>query len=212
MKPKPETWTVVVAGAWNTRLFSPEWVGKHLLADQPMSIEVPFAGPVSHLKLTAGGVVLIPTEDRLVVGVQEATLAAMQKAEDVARKAVVLLAHTPTAAVGINFGFEDQSPSAGLTEIFRMSDAKRLSGFGCAVKQTSISRRIEIDGRALNITHALVDTGVQIHVNFHFDAATADVAVNVLQGQAESCLLLARKFLSSVYDVKIKERDDEQPI
>lgn len=30
MKPKLETWTIVVAGGWNVRIFSPEWVGKQL--------------------------------------------------------------------------------------------------------------------------------------------------------------------------------------
>lgn len=210
MKAKADTWTIVIAGAWNPRVFSPDWVGKHLMADQPLTVEVPLASPVNHLKLMAGGVVLIAAEDRLIVGAQDTNMAAMEKAERVACKAALLLEHTPTAAVGINFGFEDDRLTPGLVDLFRLPDAKRLSEFGCSVKQTSITRGLLIEGRALNVTHAFVDEGTQILLNFHFDATSAAAAAKILDGQSKSCFDLARSFLHRVYDAKIDERDHEQ--
>lgn len=204
MKAKPETWTVVLAGGWNVRVFSPDWVGRHLIAEKPLNLEVPLAAPIQHLKFTGGGLVLIPADDRLIVGVQEATLQAMRKAEDVAKKAAAMLPHTPTAAVGVNLGFEDENPSARLTEVFRVSDLSALSSFGCEVSQTTIVRRLLVEGAVVNLTHTFVDGKVQVHFNFHHDATSADQIATVLTARTEACFAIATRLLSEVYDSTIE--------
>lgn len=202
MKAKPETWTVVVAGGWNVRIFSPEWVAKHLMKDTPVSVEIALAAPIQ-LKFSADGLVLIPADDRLIAGVQEATVDAMDRAEEVVVRALELLPYTPTAAFGVNFGFEDELPGPQITELFRLSDLPNLSEFGCAIKQSSVTHRLDVNGKVLNVTHSLVDGIAQLHLNFHHDSPGAAPAA--LRGSVRDCFALATTFMSSVYALKVDE-------
>lgn len=210
MKPKLENWTIVLAGAWNVRVFSPEWVGRRLLDGRPMSIEVPIGPAPLHFRYTADGLNLLPSSDRLIIGVHKADLVSLQKAEATAKKALELLPHTPISALGINLGFDDQEPNEHLRALFRMPDLDPLSGFGCKVKRTAIERSLEVEGTILNVTHLLDAEGrAEVLFNFHHDATTAEIAGNLLDDRAEKCLKLARDFMSKVYECSLEDVDEQ---
>jgi len=205
MRPKTDHWTIVVAGGWNVRVFSPEWVGRNLIPEKPLNVEVPLVSPVQQLRFIAGGVVLIPGEDRLIVGVQEPSIANMAKAEAIALRAVELLSHTPMGAVGVNFGFETLTPTDQLTRLFRVADISALSGFGATVLQTKVVRRLAVDGETLNITHTLADGAIEVHMNFHRDASSAEEVSSALSGCSERSLGIATRLLSDVYGVAVEQ-------
>ena len=207
MKAKPETWTIVVAGGWNVRVFSPDWVGRNLTDHRPLNIEVPLGPPVNMIRFIVGGLTVIPAEDRLIVGVQDPTIEMLEKAEAVALKAVTLLPHTPIGAVGINFGFEETSPSGKLLALFRMADMGDLSSFGCDIKQTTVARSLVVQNATLNVTHAssAADGRVETHLNFHHEAPSAGAAMELLKGRARQCFELGKNFLTQVYDCTLDE-------
>lgn len=207
MKAKPETWTIVVAGGWNVRVFSPDWVGKNLTDERPINIEVPLAPPVNVVRFIVGGIAIIPAEDRLIIGISEPTIALMEKAEAVAHKAVKLLPHTPIGAVGINFGFEESAPNEKLLNLFRVADLGDLSAFGCDIKQTTIARSLSVQDSVLNVNHTAssADGRVEVHLNFHHEAPSAGAAMELLQGRARKCFELSKNFFERVYDCTLDE-------
>jgi hypothetical protein len=207
MKAKPDKWTVVVAGSWNVRVFSPDWIGKNLTEERPISVEVSLSQPANLMRFIVGGLTIVPVEDRLIVGVQDPTIALMAKAEAVALKAVKLLPHTPIAAVGLNFGFEDEALNEKLSRLFRIADMGDLSDFDCDIKQTTIARTLTVHGETLNVNHTAShgDGRVEVHLNFHQEITSTEAATQVLQGRAKKCYDLAIRFLEHVYHCTIDE-------
>jgi hypothetical protein len=210
MKPKLDTWTIVIVGAWNVHVFSPEWVGKQLLDGKPMTIEVPVGPSGVKVRYSAEGLNLVPSGDRLIVGVQKADEHLIERAETAARNVLRLLPHTPVTAFGVNFGFHHAEPSDQLLGLFKLNDLDALSAFGCTIKRSNVVRSLEIAGAVVNGTHSLDSDGhAETDLNFHHDVPSADFAEKQLEGRARKCLDLARKLLTSVYNCNLEEPDDQ---
>lgn len=200
MTPLAETWTTVLVGAWNVRLFMPDWVSKKLFDGKEITLEIPFPTPSGLLKVTADGISIIVNEERLIVSPEEQTGQAMARAEAVTRRILRVLEHTPVRGVGINFGFEEAAPSDHLTRLFEVADHNDLSDLGCVMSQTTVVRRLTFEGTRINLTHSLLEDGkVQVHFNFHDDAKEASAVAAKLEGWSGKCLEIARKFLADVY-------------
>ncbi len=210
MKPKLDAWTIVVAGAWNVRVFSPEWVGKKLFDGKSMTIEVPVGPSIATVRYTVEGISLLPVEDRLIMGILGPDLPSCQRAEGATRRVLGLLPHTPVTALGVNFGFEDPEPGDPIRSLFMLNDLDPLSNFGCKIKRSSIVRTLETDEGSVNVTHALDGDGrADIHFNFHHDVVSADEAERLLEGRTVRALMLAQKFMTKVYDCTLEEIDDQ---
>lgn len=210
MKPKLDAWTIVIAGAWNVRVFSAEWVGKQLFDAKPMTIEVPIGPTLGSVRYAAEGLALIPADDRLIVGVQAAAIVSLQKAEALARKTLGLLPHTPITAFGVNLGFEDTEPGQPFRQLFVLHDLDPLSAFGAKIKRTNVVRTLEIGERTVNVTHALAEDGSgEVHLNFHQDTTSAAIAAALLEGRALASLEISRKLMTDVYECTLEENDDE---
>ncbi len=206
MVPKLDTWTIVVVGGWNPKIFRPDWVGKQLFDRKTIVVEVPLAPGMSVVRFNSqeDGVLLIPSDDRLVVGIRKADEDVVARAEGLARKALELLPHTPVGAVGVNFGFVETNPTAALTSLFTFSDLDGLSRAYGEVKKSSITRSLILDGTTLNVTHSLIEGQVEIHLNFHRESATSIDAVEALTGKAATFLRMGTKFLKDVYGCEME--------
>ena len=210
MKPKLDAWTIVITGAWNVRVFSAEWVGKQLFDSKPMTIEVPVGPSMGPVRYTGEGLTLIPADDRLIFGVQASSIASLQKAEALARKALGLLPHTPITAFGVNLAFEDAAPGRLFRQLFVLNDLDQLSAFGAKIIRTNVVRTLEIGGRTVNVTHALAEDGRgEVHLNFHQDAPSAAAAAALLEGRALGSLEVSRKLMTDVYECTLEDHDDE---
>ena len=78
------------------------------------------SGPTSR-RYIHDGLVLIPRDDRLIVGVQTASLAFLQRAEEVGSRILQLLPHTPMTACGVNASYESQTPG----DLARLFESRR---------------------------------------------------------------------------------------
>lgn len=203
MTPKTDGWTLVVRGFWNRMIFSPEWLQARGLAQkgQPVGIEIPvnLAGPP---RLRFGGLVLLVDAKKLQVGVESIADERLQAMEALVVTVLNELPHTPVAALGVNFQWTEAEPSAALLRCFDIPDAGRLAEAGLTIKGRSIARRIEENGRTLNLSLHLGDDGVVLFdFNFHFDASDAQAAREAVTGKVLQLRDRAAAVLQTVYEL-----------
>jgi hypothetical protein len=208
MNPRPEAWTVVVQGAWNLRIFSPDWVAKNVFEGKPMTMDVaigPFQVPVRY-KSTSDGVTLTPSADRLVFGVVKADVTSMLAAEAGAQRVLALLKHTPIMAIGVNVGYYEDTASEWVHKLFGMHDIDGLSHAGCDIKLSNITRSVERNGDVINITIALDGEGrTEVLMNFHKETPSNEDALARLSGSAKSGIDGARELLTNAYGAILED-------
>jgi hypothetical protein len=211
MIPNLDTWTIVLVGGWNPKIFRPEWVGKEVFDRKNIALEVPLSPGSSVLRYNSpeDSLVLIPSDDRLVIGIRKAEEPVLNKAAAIAKKVLDLLPYTPIGAIGVNFGFVEPSPPHSLISLFSLSDLDNLSSIACEVKQTKISRSVLFSDTPMNITLALVEGQVDIHLNFHHDLTTAARASEFLDGKVVEYLRLGAKLLKEAYGCKMEDAHAE---
>lgn len=186
--------SLVIAGAWNPAILSPQWVlqhglGKeldgtnHIQAYMPAGQGVIFEFPRYVLEdftftARADALVIIPTateQERMAI------------AEDAAAKMLQELQHTPVGGIGHNFEFREPNPQPGQLQVFTDSrqdiadempenwnptSAVIMSSFSNATNAVvlTISRHFEVER-------------MRVKVNFHHPVAGVDQALQILRGE-----------------------------
>ena len=105
---RPFDWNVVIVGAWNQAIFTPQWVARTLFELAPeVAVEVKVAvdrpGP---MMISHDGVSVVPGGDRLVLRSNANTSAEILRAAAVAARTLEVLAVTPVIAGGVNIRFQ----------------------------------------------------------------------------------------------------------
>lgn len=203
MKPNLQRCSIVMAGAWNQAIFSPEWVGEHLL-DGSVSIELVF-GPLGFMTQFVGpGVRLVVLPHQVQILCTTFEDAAAQLAEEVARRLLERLPETPVTAFGINWGFDVTEASAALDRLFSLSDEPSVTALGGQVVTTTIARKMLLGEREITIaltrktpTLVTLDFNHQVLVKNAREAASK-IAQSVLPSR-DTSMLIAR----DVYGVKV---------
>lgn len=203
MKSVLQNWTLVLAGGWNVAIFQPPWVARNVFQQEEIMVEVAMDMVPPGLVLLSNHVSLLARSDRLVFGCKSTAPEALTALETAGLRVLELLPHTPVKALGINFGFHEENPGDDLVQLFTTSDLARISDFGCVVVKTAISRRLRVEDRILNISHALEDNGeASISFNFHFDVPTADAAREKLANAVVPCRDLTYRFLRQIHGIE----------
>lgn len=212
MKPVSDRWSIVVAGAWNVRLFTPEWLSQNVLESKNLNIEMGIGAGIQAWRFLTEDSIFIPGDDKVILGVRSADIEVLKKSEPYARKLLELLPHTPIAGIGINFGFTCETPSDKLTQLFNLSDVQNLSKLGYQINDCTIARSLKIQNSAQNMNAklALNNGVVQLDFNHHFAAKSAGEAKEFLVGtRVEEAFKRTIKFLADMYELDI-DKDEEQ--
>lgn len=200
MKPKLDSFTIVLAGAWNHRIFSPEWLCKHVFETDELSIEFP-AQAGEPYRYGAKEVRITPGQRAVVLVPQNLSDATLIECERQARKILGTLVHTPVSAVGTNFGFVESEPSEKLTKIFELTDAVGLAIADATTEMTELTRRLTYKGEQLNLRLQFTADGVTANFNFHRDVPSTAAGAEVLEGAFIRHRDVAIALLESVYDI-----------
>src|SRR5438105_3845930 len=109
MNPKQDGWSIILVGAWNRMIFTPEWVNDRLF-HQP-DIET-FVSLMPNLPMIYQNeqVILEVAQPRLVFRPRVANEACLRRAEEMANTILNTLRDTPLTAVGINLAFTEAEP------------------------------------------------------------------------------------------------------
>jgi hypothetical protein len=210
MIPKIESWTVVIPGAWNSRIFSPEWMVKNLFEGaEKVQIEISFEPGNVKIRLSTANLVLIPADNKFIIGVKSTEDENLQKAEKVAQNLLNTLPHTPITGFGINFGFEEHNPSEELNSLFVLHDLTKIGTFGGRVSSSEITRKLIIDTNIINVKHSLDEEGhFGIHLNFHNDANSTEAARDKLSNIIIPCRDITYNLLKEIYNLTLDEENN----
>lgn len=207
MRPQIDEWTIVLPGAWNSRVFSPQWVAQHLLHKEKLEIELGVSTTGPHIRYRTNNIVLIPKDDRLIIGALNGEDGTLEQMERVACMTLELLPHTPIVAAGVNFGFLEASPEPDLLTLFETADLRALTKFGCEVPLTELRRELKTDAGVVNLKHVFRDGTVKIHVNFHYDTESSEGDRERLAGKVTDARDFAHRLLNEVYSLSIEEEE-----
>lgn len=186
--------SLVIAGAWNPAILSPQWVLQHGLgkaldgtnriqAYMPAGQGVIFEFPRYVLddltfSARADALVIIPTTTKK----EEMTIA-----EDAAAKMLQELRHTPVGGIGHNFEFREPNPQPEQLQVFtdsRQDIADEMpNGWDATSAVVVSSFAYGANAIVLNISRQFEAGTMMVKVNFHHPVAGVDQALQILRGE-----------------------------
>ncbi|MGM0584952.1 MAG: hypothetical protein ACQEUZ_09915 [Pseudomonadota bacterium] len=194
--------TVVLTGAWNPAIFTPEWIAFYLFKiEEGRDIEV----DVLHDVESSRRIIFI---GEIGVSVSNGRLEVYAKTEDripelsqFIPRIFEVLPHTPSRGLGVNFRYSSQNPSAQVIEKLETSEGFDLK---YEVRRTELkSQLIRSENSVLNLLRISEEGGLVVDFNFHFIFDSKEkISSQIAQGEIESCKTEAWSLLSEHYEAE----------
>lgn len=200
-----ENWNVVASGAWNVRLFTPEWLSNNVFNTKNLNIEMGIGAGIQAFRFVSEDAIFLPADNQIICGVRKADKTSLIKAEGYVSKVLELLSHTPVLGVGINLAFVEEDPASELVNLFNVADVKKLSEASYEISEAEIKRVLKMEGSkgVINARLAYADGKITADLNYHFPVLNATEAKASLTGAAEKAHDQTVKFLSDIYDLQL---------
>ena len=136
-------WNVVVVGAWNLAILTPQGIARRLFdlaPGLPIQVQIAVDG-TAPMRVTHNRVTVLPDVGSITVQPAEQNVAALDSAAAIARRGMTSLPETPVAAAGVNFRFRfDALPDSLIRALYsslddRLADAEQRTT-GSALTRT----------------------------------------------------------------------------
>ncbi|WP_292759306.1 hypothetical protein [Methylophaga sp. UBA2689] len=210
MQPINNEYSIVVLGAWNPSIFSPEWIKKFLVnieEGEEIEIAFPLDDATAPRKISFKEISIFPGRKKMDLIPIVPSKDNLEFCQSILVTLFNILPHTPVSGFGINFGFLESNLSTELTNLFELSDENSLID-NYVPKGTSISRNIVKEGQnyIINLTLSEANGNVSIKINFHFNIASTEECREILEtGAVENCFNETLELLETVYGITIEQ-------
>jgi hypothetical protein len=207
MKAVLENWSLVLAGAWNAAILTPDWLSRHLgFPAQGLNLEFPVGNPTLPVRFRFSEVRMVVLPQVLVLAPLRDEEASLTQMEAYARVLLEHLPHTPVTAVGINFDFTQAEPGEVLRRLFRTTDSSALAERDLVVDSIELRRRMpRCNGWTVSLTLAQTQGVAAANLNFHREVQTATDAAALLGNQVVTSRTFALDLLSTVYELHLQD-------
>lgn len=212
MRLQPSETTLVVAGAWNPAILSPEWVMRHALQVSPGEIRINAQVPatlgmaVEFPRFTFEGLTYSARPDAFVLAPQDTEEASFQKLERVAGNTLTELPHTPVSGFGHNFEFHDEAPQAGQLEPFSSANLSLIDHVpdGWTMERTALAASFRTGPTLVNVVRQYTGTKLVVKFNFHHEVNSSEQCIRLLSGSDEAKSMfqnyqIARQLITEVF-------------
>jgi hypothetical protein len=198
-------WTIVILGNWNRAIFNPMWLKDNDVFHEE-SLKLEFSTTLGMVKMTGDSVMLIPTNDSLVVAPTEVTDENLKRVEEVAVKLLEKLPHTPISKVGINLGFNVTDCDAKLLSHFPNPDNGKFIDYGLTPKNQIYQWSFDFEGLTLTIFFTLL-SGNMLNVKFNYESVTptSSKAIDAIRGNISQHFEKTKSLLKTIYGLEIEE-------
>lgn len=206
MRRKADGWNIVLAGLWNRAIFTPQWVNDLLFHESEVETllsVMPYLPIIYRNKHVAIEV----STPKLVFRPRKLDDATIEMAATMAHGVLNKLQDTPLLAVGVNFGFVEESPRKDLLRLFSFPDDPRLAESVGEVHERSVIRRIRQGDATLNLTMTFDGQAVKIEFNYHTDTTNNDKAREAIQGKVLGLRDASLRLLTETYHLEEEKND-----
>jgi hypothetical protein len=192
MKLVPNETCLVVAGAWNPAIVTPEWILRFGLKAEPglesrvqafipTGIGMIFEFPRFSLENFS----FVVRPDTLIFYPKELSEQQMTQIEFVAGNTVQELTHTPIRGIGHNFEFRDAEPDLRFLAAFTNSQTDLVDATpeGWTVSASTVTTALQIGESVVNIVRSFDGTQLSVRFNFHHQVTGGEHALELLRNQ-----------------------------
>ena len=173
MRIKSEYEPIVLVGAWNKAMFTPDWVQKYVFPGIPMNIEFPLNNPLASIRYSANGIVFSTVESRLSFLAKKTNKDVFFNIGSLAKDLCRLLQHTPIQNFGINHVFELVEDEVKGIPDFEVITGSPFDGF--VVNTGSIMRSMSIENSTLNFSLSKRPDGIfEANFNYHHNCSSIE--------------------------------------
>ena len=167
----PAEWNVVVLGYWNRAILTPSGIATRLFGlDTGTPVEVLIAiDTVAPHQVKYKGLTVVVGGDRLIVLPEKRDFQELQRAKEIAGRALTDLPATPVIAAGINVKYSCREPMEALQDVTRNEwwDTQ-LSDKKYEIKGRSLSRSLGFGDGQINFSVTEESKGTfVVQFNFH---------------------------------------------
>lgn len=181
---------MVVAGAWNPAVVTPEWILRYALerreGDDPIRVSATVPAGIGLVvdmpRYTIEDMTFSVRPDALVLQMVQSTEDAFDRLESVARNTLKHLTHTPVGGLGYNFEFVDDNPSPDSLSAFTAANIPLIDHLpaGWVVQTSALISSFARDGGVVNIQRVHNDGHLKIKFNFHYAVTSASACHELL--------------------------------
>lgn len=176
MSVQPTLWNVVVNGAWNLAILTPDGIKKRLFdlpENTPIQLEIAIDKPGT-FRAFYDGITVSPSSRQLDVSTQSNDVESLEKACKLAQTALTNLPETPVSAAGVNIRYSLTPIPNQLFDLMKSSVDDVFSDNGFAITGSSSSRSLAFEPGVVNveISYDADNNGVLVF-NFHYATSSA---------------------------------------
>lgn len=194
---QPDIWNVIVIGAWNPAILTPDGIKKRLFdlpEETPIQLEVAIDRPGT-FRAFHDGVVVSPSARHLDVVAASSNVESLLKAGKVAQVALKNLPETPVSAAGVNLRYSLKPMPDELFDLLRAPIDDVYSDAGFRIISSETARSLEVQPGVLNVEITRNGDGSGLLVfNFHYASALPD-ALSQWVGRIQEFVETSRKTL-----------------
>ncbi len=176
MEGEPYAWNVLIIGAWNAAILTPNGIKKRLFElpeATPVEVEVSLDQPAPH-RVIYDGIVVTPLAHALEVSPRRFEFPLLKRATEIARKALQALPETPTSAVGVNIRYNFGTLPDELIDMVKAPIDQTLSDADFAIKGGVTKRALTFDSGVINVEVSQGQAGDgSLTMNFHRDSTVS---------------------------------------
>jgi hypothetical protein len=167
----PTDWNVVVLGYWNRAILTPSGIATRLFgldAGTPVEVLIAIDTVLPH-QIKHDGITVVAGSDRLIVQPEQCDFAKLQRAKEIADRALDKLPETPVIAAGINIKYVCQEPLETLQRVTRNEWwDEQLSDNRYEIIGRSLSRTLKFNDGQINLSVTEESDGKFVtQFNFH---------------------------------------------
>jgi hypothetical protein len=192
MVPKEGSWSIVINGHWNRMIFTPKWVGNKVFKLPAIERLVSMV-PTNPVIYQNEEIILAVAEEKLTITLRKLTAKCMLDAESKVTEILDLLSHTPVSAIGVNFGFIEDSPLHPLLKLFNYADNTEVASVTASDNQQSkLTRTLKSEEKILNFSLSFDGSSVEFGANYHHNVESAATAIAEIK---DKTILMHKSFL-----------------
>lgn len=158
---------VTLIGDWNKLYIEPEWMAEHVY--ETNEIELGINGKISEFSITyrSNGVKIFPSQTQLSFTAANTTNQTLEYFAKCINNFLDKAYTTELHAYGINIDFVEEDTRLFSDVLDNMSDSNLIINSGYQIAATSINRRLEKDGKIINMESSMGDSKLKVHFNEH---------------------------------------------